>query len=954
MNAIAAFFQIILWPFKFLISSIFDLAHAYTGNYGLSLVIVSLCITAGTAPLYLLADIWKNKEKRIQEKMARDIQSIKRNFRGQKKFYYTRAARRLYGYKSWHAIRTSFGILLQIPFFFAAYEVLSEYSGFSGVPFLFVGDLSKPDGLLSGVNALPFLMTAINVLSSMYFTGTKSLKANKDLYIMAIVFLFLLYDSPSALLVYWTCNNILSFFKAFLFRHTGLQRKPSVPVADSGQESFVSRMAREEPGLLFYCAFTAVCSLSVFWIVNFKDTFKYCMAASLLASVAVTIIALARRDARAKAAACVFLWLPLAGLYAVFALFRKYNPYISNPNLKLLIVFMQTLLTCAVAYRSSRNALERTESRRVSESDVLQFASVLGALIAFVFVYQPFMAYVSSPSDIGVTMGDFLATTFLIAGIAYISSLAAFAFLPARAKDRFHTIVLFLLLVSLVWSLILRMKTGMLDGLSFQFANSITDQKFWHYALDPVILTALLYAARRRLFVSRNTAIVSALALIALVSAHSGISALRMDKDDLVQKASASADLPPSAKANHLFSTRGANVVFVIADMFNGNYIGRLTERYPEYRDKLDGFTWYPDCLSVSYNTATSFPGMFGGRDNLPAGLNGNGRLGIDELKDAARGFFSAVGKAGYRLTVTNPVYFTKGETGTISCEDIYAYENYWRAKNGYPVSSSGGGKAVIPVMLSIFNSAPWHLKYAIYDDARWIVFRRSAIFTQMRNKAIRDMAYVATLPEISGTTDDKKGLFLYIHNELTHEQYGIGIDGNPIKNQYPDPEISGFLNGSAAFLSAKKEVDLLLDWFDWMKKTGVYDDTIVVVVSDHGNSYRDNGIAADGIAVDGDMKFDVSRANTLLLVKGIEKRGSLAVDETPVSSADIASLLGQLADIDFPGMSAFPPDQSVPRVFSSIVDDWDMYTDHDTVRYRTYNVSGPIFKADSWKRVQR
>lgn len=950
MTAVIGFLDTLLVPFKLLISSILGVAVNLTGNYGISLVIVSLCITAGTAPLYLLADRWKNDEKRIQIKMARDIASINKHYTGQKKFYLTKTARRIYGYRSWYAIRTSFGLLIQIPFFFAAYEVLSKYAGFKGVPFLFLSDLSMPDGLAMGINVLPFVMTFVNIVSAVYYSGTKSLRDSAELLIMALVFLLLLYSSSSALLVYWTMNNVFSFVKAIIFRRTGLQKKPLV-VPKSDAEPFPKRFIRDERGLAVFFFYSLACSLAVFWIVNFKETFKYCMALTTLASVAATIACFLPGKRHLKKAWFFAGWAVLAALFAVFVFFRKYNPYISNPNLKLLIAFVQNSVIAYAFLPRVRNAPSvRSRDRK---TDLLSPAVVLVSLVMFVIVYQPLSYYLSSPVDIGVTLPAFLRAVAIVAlAVFALGALSYLALSPARRK-KIEELTLFSLLVALLWSTPLRLKTGMLDNLSFQNESAITRLHVFFYLLDPFLLTALLAVSRHCLAKKRNLIVAASLCLSSILVFASAAGVIGMNPDKAVREGAASCSLPLGATNNHKFSTTGKNVVFVIADMFNGNYIGRLVEKDPVYAKKLDGFVWYPDCLSVSYNTSTSMPAMFAGRDRIPSLLQGNGQTGLDEIRESAGSFFGSFRDAGFRMTVANPIYFGANDTHGASIEQVYAYVDYWKSKNGYGNEPSDAGKIWLPVLLSVFNSLPWHLKYVVYDDSRWIVFRKSAIFVQMRNKAIMDMAYLATLPEISRTVTEGGGLFLYIHNELPHAQYGIGTDGNPIDMEYPDPTTPGFLNAGAAFLSAKKEIDLLCSWFDWMKENGVYDNTCIVVVSDHGNSFGDNGIPASSIGDPLFAEYDLSRANSLMLVKGYGERGTLTSDPSSISSADIISCIASKTTVRFPSAGIFPPNEKTTRIYSSITGDWESCLEADAVGFRTYEVNGSIFEGRSWKKKE-
>ena len=65
-------------------------------------------------------------------------------------------------------------ILLQIPFFIAAYHFLSTLGKLNGAAFLFISDLGVEDALLSigtfKINLLPVLMTMINMISTFVYT----------------------------------------------------------------------------------------------------------------------------------------------------------------------------------------------------------------------------------------------------------------------------------------------------------------------------------------------------------------------------------------------------------------------------------------------------------------------------------------------------------------------------------------------------------------------------------------------------------------------------------------------------------------------------------------------------------------------------------------------------------------------------------------------------------------
>ena len=67
--------------------------------------------------------------------------------------------------------------------------------------------------IASGLNLLPVLMTLINIIAGAIYAKGLGVKDKVQLYVMALVFLIMLYNSPSGLVLYWTLNNVFSFAK---------------------------------------------------------------------------------------------------------------------------------------------------------------------------------------------------------------------------------------------------------------------------------------------------------------------------------------------------------------------------------------------------------------------------------------------------------------------------------------------------------------------------------------------------------------------------------------------------------------------------------------------------------------------------------------------------------------------------------------------------------------------
>jgi YidC/Oxa1 family membrane protein insertase len=258
VNVLQAIF---VTPVERLLAFFFVRFVAATGSYGWSLVLLSLAVTVLTAPLYYVAELWKIQEQALQKKMARDLASIKKHYSGEKRFYLVRNVHRLNGYRPYYALRTSLGLLIQIPFFFGAYGYLSRFQGYAGKGFLFIADLGRPDSLLWGAALLPFVMTAVNVVSSLLYTRSRSLKDNAQLFLLALVFLVVLYDQPAGLLVYWTMNNVLAMLKNLLLARFLPKTEPAA-AAGRGAAAALTRGQAAEWWVAPRCRSCSRCSSS--------------------------------------------------------------------------------------------------------------------------------------------------------------------------------------------------------------------------------------------------------------------------------------------------------------------------------------------------------------------------------------------------------------------------------------------------------------------------------------------------------------------------------------------------------------------------------------------------------------------------------------------------------------------------------------------------------------------
>ena len=196
-----------------------------------ALALLSLTIFILMLPLYRFGDALLAREHQRKAAMQHELDSIthldqgQHNQGGMRKYFYTREIYRRYGYNPIHSLVGLFGLAVQIPFFFASYQMLHNFASFTGLTVGPFQDLAQPDGLWQfygiSVHILPLFMTLLNLLSAYLYAANSSTNPSESaklserarIWLLPTLFLLLLYQQPVALVFYWSINNILSLLK---------------------------------------------------------------------------------------------------------------------------------------------------------------------------------------------------------------------------------------------------------------------------------------------------------------------------------------------------------------------------------------------------------------------------------------------------------------------------------------------------------------------------------------------------------------------------------------------------------------------------------------------------------------------------------------------------------------------------------------------------------------------
>tara|TARA_B100001094_G_scaffold333302_1_gene410494 strand:+ start:614 stop:2911 length:2298 start_codon:yes stop_codon:yes gene_type:complete len=199
---------------------ILEYSHDLLYSYGLAIIVLSLTVNFLLIPFYHIIQKWQKEDSAAQQRMAEKKAEIKKVYQGKERFMMLKALYKQHHYRPIMQLKSICGLLIQIPFFIAAYELLTQVMPLYGQAFGRIADLSASDGLFHlgtwSIHVLPILMTLISLLSVFFYTKATSQSEKAQLYGISLFFLIILYSAPSSLVLYWTVNNVFSLGRVII------------------------------------------------------------------------------------------------------------------------------------------------------------------------------------------------------------------------------------------------------------------------------------------------------------------------------------------------------------------------------------------------------------------------------------------------------------------------------------------------------------------------------------------------------------------------------------------------------------------------------------------------------------------------------------------------------------------------------------------------------------------
>ena len=863
-------YQLIFMPLQLMFENIYYLlGFKLTKDPGLSIIVLSLTVNLLVLPLYNRADAVQEEERKIDAKLRKGVEHIKKTFKGDEQLMMLQTYYRQNNYSPLDAVKGSVSLFLEIPFFVAAYQFLSHLPILNGAALGPIKDLGAADGLLTlggmTVNVLPIIMTVVNLAATSIFVKGMALKTKLQLYTLAFFFLVFLYNSPAGLVCYWTLNNLFNLVKTIVYKIKGN------PVDLHAKQDGISSSDKKVffAGAVFLAILTGLlipssvisASPQEFVIPGYLDNPLWYLAMSFALGLGAFVLWvgvfywLGESKTRIKYELC--LWAA-SGAAIVTYMFWGKNSSLLNPVLRL------------------ANGLQHTHQQKLINALV-----VLAVCALMYFLWKRYQKYV-------------------------------------------HEIL----------------SIGCIAMLGMSCFNIYTIGKSVEH-----------------------------------LAGHNQAETGKLNED--------------SSKL--VLSRHGKNVVVLMLDGALGVDVPYIFKQKPELQKKFAGFTYYKNTISFGSHTIFGSPGIFGGYEYTPLAMNKRDKQLLRDKHNEAM--------------LLLPVLFSRnGFKATVSGLPLVNYQwipDYTPFKKYPEIRIENFGKPLQQVVTEeelhenivknernffcygLMKALPLVAQNALYTGGRYNRFDRIQSQTIKNTKLSHgyDKSFMECYRALEDMTKrtrivDEGNTFLAMTNDITHDS-ALLQEPDYVPAEHIDNSATADFNAGHYVVDGKRlamksvgqvakyHVNMaaflkLGAWFDYLRQQGVYDNTRIILVADHGGAtgqsqallFKDRVGKLKGKGLN---NGDATAFFPLLMVKDFNQQG-LQTSTEFMTNADVPALA--LKGIVTDPVNPFTK-QAITTAAKEAPEQYIMESSEYEIRYNSGNTYQParwfavknnIWEKENWR----
>lgn len=900
----------------------------------LSIIAISILINLFLFKLFVYTDRLAESDKAIKQKLDSRIKGWKSVYKGAKLHAFTKTLYRQNHYHPIFALRGLGGLALQIPFFIAIAAVISKSSVFEGISFLWINDLSKPDSVLfANLHILPLLMTIFTLLN--VFISSKERAARIQGTLIALIFLVLLYNMPSALVLYWTINTLFYLLKSVINNY-----KLSLRRNKSQETSKIFSVIHHH------------CDSSKESSSCHKPTTCHSEGVqSMTEESANTRFFAHTRNDKVDSIDCHASQVKLAMTKGVCC-HKSINVDSSNDNTnKSLYINISIFAILNISFLICVFSPFAVYSSDVSQFDPTQTSATLSALFgifllsSFVCIYLTSFFYNTRL----LKLGTFAASVILLIGLVYTFILD--------------------------YNVVTAQSYGAMEAMMFLDISGIMIERIHKYIdLAIGVLSCCMIFVILRFSLHFLLKCMQILLLVLVIVAcidvckiYNITSTFKAQQNHSAQQTKQATSINPNPYLSK-FSKNNLNIIVLMFDAFTGSHLKILLEQNPNLYHQLDGFVYFDNTTTASSFTHTSLPSVFGGEyysayeinKRMPKNLDDERMRAFPNIINSFLAHNYQVGMDIYGIDPADKITHNKNHFIATKSQDGAYYLNLYEKNYNFSLEQaiaevSDDISLLDFISFGLFKFSPYVFRVRVLnvEDTSWRLHtgekKSSTTVIKAATFHIAQLTSIVDNSTLGATTPTLK----LIASGISHDSFAFNELCKPsirptpnLPQQYRDLIPKLFWGKYNSEVCALKEVD---KWILWLKNKNIYDNTLFIIVSDHGraDSYPQLKIAGN--------KFPGYYTDTLLLVKEPKSRGNLRTDSRLMSNTDTASIIcsfiGGCPNVPDNILTHYPQNREVVHFYPKYFQH-DRHAPTHYILESLWKVKGNIFDPANWTNI--
>ncbi len=480
---------------------------------------------------------------------------------------------------------------------------------------------------------------------------------------------------------------------------------------------------------------------------------------------------------------------------------------------------------------------------KILKNNITNIVLVVLAFVFNIIIFAPIEIYFTNKNEFWFNLKDIIFIIIPLAIIFFIVLFLLGIFFKNKKKNIFLKIVFILTVALYIQGNFLNFGYGVLDGSKINWTamigKGLINTAIWMSII--LFLCAFKKFKKEDNFKLFSSIVSIFVILIEIVTVSTLIFA---NKNDFKSSYGLSNE-------NIFNLSNNDNIIVFMSDTFEATYMNRILEEHPEYKDKLKDFTYFDNCTGVSFFTYSSMPTLLTGVEcQVGNTLGENVKYCFDNTS-----LYNVLRDNNYSIEL----YTEK------ALQPECDYVENLKKVNSKSTLKTKTDLTKKMYKYTLYRYLPHFLKYKfiVNSDEFNKIKNNNTLPYKEKTYTMDDVAFNKELITNGIGTENKKNVFKFYQTNGMHIPYDTTQN---LEYDYSEEYAITVTDEEKRYNEGIASINLLCNYIDELKKSGLYENTTILFLADHGYN---------------------NRFNTTLLVKKAYDSHEFTTTSAPVSLLD-------------------------------------------------------------------